>query len=46
MVSGIEIISHVALGIFTNYVNLALKTGVDFPHVVPRLQGLRTRLPT
>ena len=31
----VEIIEHVALNVFTNYVNEALKTDVDFPVVSP-----------
>jgi len=33
----IEIILHVALNVFTNYVNEALKTDVDFPVVNPKV---------
>ena len=29
----VEIIAHVALNVFTNYVNVALRVPVDFPHV-------------
>ena len=29
----VEIIAHVALNLFTNYVNVALDTPVDFPGV-------------
>jgi uncharacterized peroxidase-related enzyme len=29
----VEIIAHVALNLFTNYVNVALRVPVDFPHV-------------
>jgi len=32
----VEIIQHVALNVFTNYVNEALKTEVDFPLVTPK----------
>ncbi len=32
----VEIIAHVALNVFTNYVNEALKTEIDFPHVAAR----------
>jgi uncharacterized peroxidase-related enzyme len=31
----VEIIQHVALNVFTNYVNEALKTEIDFPTVSP-----------
>ena len=33
---GLEIIGHVALNVFTNYVNEALKTEIDFPRVHAR----------
>jgi alkylhydroperoxidase family enzyme len=29
----VEILAHVALNLFTNYVNMALDVPVDFPHV-------------
>ena len=29
----VEIMAHVALNIFTNYINIALDTPVDFPRV-------------
>lgn len=29
----VEVIAHVALNLFTNYINLALDVPVDFPHV-------------
>lgn len=29
----VEILAHVALNLFTNYVNVALRVPVDFPHV-------------
>lgn len=32
----VEIIGNVALNVFTNYINEALKTEVDFPHVAAR----------
>ena len=32
----VEIIAHVAINVFTNYVNEALKTEIDFPHVAAR----------
>jgi alkylhydroperoxidase family enzyme len=32
----VEIIAHVALNIFTNYLNEALKTEIDFPAVTLR----------
>ena len=32
----VEIIAHVALNVFTNYVNEALKTEIDFPRVAAR----------
>jgi uncharacterized peroxidase-related enzyme len=38
----IEIIANVALNVFTNYVNQALKPEIDFPHVVPRPRGTAT----
>lgn len=29
----VEILAHVALNLFTNYINIALDTPVDFPRV-------------
>ena len=33
----VEIIAHVALNLFTNYVNVALDVPVDFPQVKLRM---------
>jgi len=32
----VEIIAHVALNVFTNFVNEALKTGLEFPKIGTR----------
>jgi hypothetical protein len=33
----LEIVSHVALNVLTNYVNLVARTDIDFPVVIARM---------
>ncbi len=35
----VEIIAHVAMNVFANLINVALKTDIDFPRIAARTAG-------
>ena len=39
----VDVVSHVALNVFTNYLNSVAQTTIDFPVVLPEYPGEPTR---